>query len=96
MKSQVSIDPYDVLLEIHDGQAISEYLTDQDIFWIAVRFLNIPSELYPIVPVENGEQWYFEYLKKWKDTENLPRNYSDFSEIKSAGGSIADWILLAY
>jgi hypothetical protein len=75
---------YDVLLEIHDGQAISEYLTDQDIFWIAVRFLNIPSELYPVSPSESGEQWYYRLLETWKQAEHPPKNYADFSEIKSA------------
>ena len=73
-----------VLLEIHDGQAISENLTDQDIFWLAVQFLNIPAELYPIRPSENIEKWYDELLKKWKDAEQSPTNYADFSEIKSA------------
>jgi hypothetical protein len=75
---------HDVLLEVHDGQAISEYLTAPDIFWIAVRFLNIPSELYPSFPVENGEKWYYESLQTWKQTEQFPDNYADFSEIKSA------------
>ena len=73
-----------VLLEIHDGQAISENLTDQDIFWIAVQFLNIPAELYPTPAINDGEQWYFKLLETWKQTENHPNNYADFSEIKSA------------
>jgi hypothetical protein len=73
-----------VLLEIHDGQALSENLTDQDIFWIAERYLNIPAELYPPTPSKESEKWYFELLETWKQSENSPDNYADFSEIKSA------------
>ena len=73
-----------VLLEIHDGQAISEDLTGQDTFWIAERYLNIPAELYPAHPLKDGEQWYFKLLETWKQAENLPDNYADFSEIKAA------------
>ena len=75
---------YNVLLEIHDGQAISEYLTDQDVFWIAERFLNIPAELYPTPPPKDSEQWYFKLLEAWKQEENHPNNYADFSEVKAA------------
>lgn len=36
-----------VNLEILDAQAISEHLTDKDLFWIAHEYLNIPIEYYP-------------------------------------------------
>jgi hypothetical protein len=75
---------FNVLLDIHDGQALSEDLTDQDVFWIAERFLNIPAELYPIPTIKHGEQWYFKLLETWKQAEKLPENYADFSEIKAA------------
>jgi len=73
-----------IRLEIHDAQAISEYLTDPDIFWIAERFLNIPAEIYPTPPPKNGEQWYFKSLETRKQAEDPPSNYADFSEIKAA------------
>jgi len=75
---------YNIPLEIHDGQAISEDLTDHDIFWIAEQFLNIPAELYPTPPSDNAETWYNELLKSWKTTEQSLNSYADFSEIKKA------------
>jgi hypothetical protein len=75
---------YNVLLEIHDGQAISEDLTDKDVFWIAERYLNIPAEIYPTPEVKDGEQWYFKSLETWKQANKPPENYADFSEIKAA------------
>ena len=71
-----------VHLEIHDGQAISEDLTDQDIFWLAVQFLHIPAEIYPNLPSENTEEWYDKLLKSWRETKQSPDNYAEFSEIK--------------
>lgn len=73
-----------ILLEIYDGQAISELLTEQDVFWIAEEFLNIPAEQYPASPIENGDQWYFTLLEKWKDKKAFLHNYSEFSELKLA------------
>lgn len=75
---------HNVPLEIHDGQAISEHLIERDVFWIAVRFLSIPSEIYPIPPAESSEQWYHELLETWRHAEYPPENYADFSEIKAA------------
>lgn len=75
---------YDVFLEIHDGQAISEHLISQDIFWIAVKFLNIPAEIFPEIPVEDSEHWYDDILIKWDSDSIIPINYADFVDIKSA------------
>ncbi len=38
---------YSVQLVIHDGQAISDLLTDPEVFWIAKQYLDIPDEVYP-------------------------------------------------
>ncbi len=75
-------DEYNVKLEIHDAQSISELLADREIFWIAEEFLNIPSEIFP--RLDDEEDWYTHSYEKWrmKSTPNL--NYSDFLEIKSA------------
>ena len=75
---------YNILLEIHDGQAISEYLTDQEIFWIAVRFLGLPAEIYPETKKEDKDTRYKELLDTWKNSEEKPRSYADFFEIKTA------------
>ncbi|MBT7071361.1 MAG: hypothetical protein HN686_00235 [Bacteroidetes bacterium] len=75
---------HQVLLEIHDGQAISEDLTDQDTFWIAVQYLSVPAELYPAPQNKDSEKWYFKLVETWKQAANLPENYADFSEMKAA------------
>jgi len=71
---------YDVELQIIDGEALSENLSDPDIFWIAEQYLNIPSEIYP-KPV-NDDEWYSEYRARWIEHDSKPYNYSDFYEIK--------------
>lgn len=73
-------DEYDVKLEIFDGQALSEGLSDPDIFWIAIEFLHIPSDIYP--KPNNDDEWYIEYKERWIEHDTQPRNFSDFCQIK--------------
>jgi hypothetical protein len=40
-------DTYGATLDIFDGQAIADMLADRDTSWIADRYLEIPSELWP-------------------------------------------------
>jgi len=75
---------FNVHLEIHDGQAISEYLASQDIFWIAVKFLGLPAEIYPETKKKDKDSWYKELLNVWKNAKEKPVNYADFFEIKTA------------
>lgn len=73
-------DEYEVELQIFDGQALSESLSDPDIFWIAEQYLHIPSEIYP--KPSNEDEWYSEYRERWIENESQPYNFSDFHEIK--------------
>ena len=73
---------YSIELEIHDGQSISELLTDQEVFWIAESFLGIPSEIYPRTDEE--DDWYSQSLKFWKAKSTPDLNYADFYELKAA------------
>ena len=73
---------YSVELEIHDGQSISELLADQEVFWIAERYLGIPSEIFPMV--EDKEDWYSQSSKFWKEKNRPNFSYADFYEIKAA------------
>jgi hypothetical protein len=72
-----------VELEIYDGQALSELLSSREIFWIAERYLNIPSEIYPRSEVENSSAWYKQALKAWREEEPSCYNYADFFEGKN-------------
>ena len=75
-------DNYSIKLTIHDGQSISELLADREVFWIAEKYLSIPSEIYP--RADDGADWYGQSLKSWR-TKNTPNiNYGDFYELKAA------------
>lgn len=71
---------HSIELEILDGQAISELLADREIFWIAEKFLDIPSEIYPRI---DNDDWYDCILKKWKENDKCSFNYANFYEIKT-------------
>ncbi|MBF4474267.1 hypothetical protein [Methanobacterium formicicum] len=71
---------YSIDIDIHDINSISELLSDNDTFWIAAHFLNIPSEIYP--KSDSEDNWYTKSYNKWKETD--PFNYADFYEIKEA------------
>lgn len=70
-----------VELEIIDGKAISEWLSDPDIFWIANQYLNIPNEIYPRPDNENDR--YKNMLVLWKDRDKTNYSFEEFEEIKS-------------
>lgn len=72
-------DNYSIEIDVHDGNSIAALLAQRDVFWIAGRFLDISSEIYPRSEIE--ESWYKDALDSWKTKE--PANYSDFYEIKS-------------
>lgn len=73
---------YSIALEIHDGQSISELLTDREIFWIAEQFLGIPSDIFPRTAEE--DDWYTQLLTTWKERKTPRLTYADFFEIKEA------------
>lgn len=75
---------YDIELEIHDGQSISELLADREVFWIAEKYLSIPGEIFPRLSENDGGVWYSTVLNEWKDKTPSGDNFSEFAEIKVA------------
>jgi hypothetical protein len=69
---------YTLELEIIDGEALSEELALNDLFWIAEEFLQIPAELFP--KVANAD--YLPLQEKWESSSPVLENYADFDEIK--------------
>lgn len=67
------------LLELFDGQAVSDLLADRDTFWIAEQFLSIPADAWPDEPVDAH---YVTLRDRWIVEETIPRNYSDFLDVK--------------
>ena len=72
-----------VELEIYDGQAIAELLAAPDVFWIANRYLRLPSEVFPAVPIGELEKWYRDSYTAWQDSTRTPFSYPDLHELKA-------------
>jgi len=72
---------YNIELEVLDGQALSELLTEVDLFWIATEYLDVPSDMYPEYSKISPN--YKEYKKTWLIDNSTPYSISDFYEIKS-------------
>ena len=70
---------YSATLDILDGQAIADMLADHDTSWIADEYLNIPSELWPTITVDEK---YTIARERWLIQNPAPENYADFIEIK--------------
>ncbi len=70
---------YGATLTVFDGEALSEHLADKDIFWIAVEFLDIPSDFFPD---EYEDAEYRRIFEKWLTGAQPVQNYADFVEIK--------------
>jgi len=70
---------HSVHLDIYDREAISELLSDPDVFWIANEFLNIPLEIYPR---ELAADDYAKLMEMWKKPETRRLNYAGFAQLK--------------
>lgn len=72
---------HSVELDIHDGQAIAENLAKKEVFWIAVRFLAIPSEIYPrdLCPTNDA---YESAREEWQRRSVEVNSFPQFHEIK--------------
>jgi hypothetical protein len=76
---------YEVQLEIIDGAAVAELLCAHDLFWLAERYLQVPSELLPALPTgKERKDWYASTLEKWRRETRPARTFADFAEIRAA------------
>lgn len=75
-------DEHQTELQIFDGDALAEQLTDLDLFWIAESYLDVSRTLYPVIDRQNSN--YSKYRQKWLDKDYQPNAYSqaDFYEIQ--------------
>lgn len=74
---------YSVQLEIIDAQALSEQLSLPSTFWVAEKYLDIPSE-FMSRPVKLENQDYEEARQRWVVEARKPVNYADFVDIKAS------------
>lgn len=68
-------------LDVFDGIAIAEWLTERDIFWIGQEYLHLPAEIMPDVSVDDGD-WYSASVRRWLNRSPSPFSNADFNEIK--------------
>ncbi|KAA9349734.1 hypothetical protein [Larkinella humicola] len=72
-----------VPIEVMDAQSLAEHLSDSDLFWVANRYLDVPSEYY-VLPA--GPTWYNDLKAEFerRPNQDSPPTFEEFSEIKSA------------
>jgi hypothetical protein len=80
-KLQASAANQGVELNIFDGMAIAEMLTDPEVFWIAQEYLRIPADHMPPRTEEAG--WYERLRARWSDRTPVPFSQADFFDIKA-------------
>ena len=73
-----------VRLEVFDAQALTDLLSDRQLFWVAEKYLKLPSDIYPPLPEEGQDGWYASAKRRWRDREPVGYNYQEFDEIRWA------------
>jgi len=95
---------HEIDLEIIDGPAMAEHLSDPDLFWIASEYLKLSSALAP--ERDDGEDelpdWYIRDRDYWRARTEPPRTMGDLVNLRDvlrhatfhedAHGDIGDWI----
>ena len=81
-----------ISLEVLDGQALAELLTDHDTFWIAARWLAIPAEYAPERPSDQADEpdWYVETRLRWQQAEGHPRSMGEVMDLAGWPSSRAE------
>lgn len=71
-------------LEIWDATAIALHLADYDLFYLAVQYLHLPSDLAPARPEGAGEvpDWYIEARSRWQTKDDPGRTLGDLVDLR--------------
>lgn len=78
-------DTYAIQLEIIDGTAVCEQLCDPELFWLAERYLQVPSTILPAArSTDEGNDSYAATLERWRHESGRAQTYAHFSEIRAA------------
>ena len=77
---KLAVQEYDISLDIFDARAISDWLSEPELFWIAQQYLSMPSDFVLAVP--KGHRWYEEVLHSSVDAAQATE--SDFYNLKDA------------
>lgn len=77
-------DDHQISLEVIDGQAIAELLSQPDTFWIAARWLAVPAEYAPTRDETAGEpEWYAESRDRWRMAETAPMTMGELMDVRA-------------
>ncbi len=75
---------YEVRLELHDAQSITNLLARPEGFWIAERFLSIPAEIRPDADIDDAlSPEYVERRSKWREKGSPYLTLGDFVDLKA-------------
>ncbi|MEU6348353.1 hypothetical protein ABZ896_03400 [Streptomyces sp. NPDC047072] len=75
---------HQVELDIWDGASLSHHLADHDLFYLAVQYLHLPSELAPPRP-DNAAvlpDWYAEAQQRWRARAEPGRTLGDLVDLR--------------
>jgi hypothetical protein len=72
---------YKLSLDVYDARAISEWLVEPELFWIAQQYLGIPNDFVLAVP-RADYKWYEDIVSTPISATN--KRESDFYELKAA------------
>ena len=101
---QEAKDKYSVELEIFDGAALADQLSEPDLYWIAAEYLKLPLSLAPERPNDEIElpAWYLRDREIWRTRTEPGRTLGDFVSLKdilrhatfhdNARLDVGDWI----
>ncbi|MFE4830688.1 hypothetical protein [Streptomyces sp. NPDC056672] len=75
---------HQVELEIWDAAALALHLADYDLFYLAVQYLHLPSDLAPPRPDGAGHlpDWYTEARRRWQANDEPPRTLGDLVDLR--------------
>ncbi len=78
-------DLYEVRLEFHDGESISNLLARPEGFWIAEQFLSLPADLRPDVSDAEGglSTEHLERRQRWQEKGSPNPTIGDFIDVKT-------------
>ncbi|MET8631780.1 hypothetical protein [Streptomyces sp. NPDC004680] len=74
---------HQVELEIWDAAALALHLADYDLFYLAVQYLHLPSDLAPPRPESAGElpDWYVEARQRWRASDEPAHTLGDLVDL---------------
>lgn len=70
---------HDLHVEVFDGQAIAELLTQRHLYWIAQEFLHLPAAALP--PAPERPDWYESDLGRWREDDHIPTTPGDLVDL---------------